>query len=141
MKVHSMVYPQDREYIRNKVLVNFNVEELTDKDGVVSYQYEQLRLEPYIDEETIALMVAQRKEELKPKVLTPRQARLILLEYELLDDIEEIVKTNRAISIWWEYSLDIQRDDERLLEFASIVGITDEMLDTMFLEGSKLWKH
>ena len=133
-----MVYPQDREYIRNKVLVNFNIEELTDKDGVVSYQYEQLRLEPYTDEETIALMVAQRKEELKPKVLTPRQARLILLEYELLDDIEEIVKTNRAISIWWEYSLDIQRDDERLLEFASIAGITDEMLDNMFLEGSKL---
>ena len=133
-----MVYPQDREYIRNKVLVNFNVEEITDKEGVVSYQYEQLRLEPYTDEETIALMVAQRKEELKPKVLTPRQARLILLQYELLDDIDEIVKTNRAISIWWEYSLDIQRDDERLLEFASIAGITDEMLDTMFLEGSKL---
>ena len=138
MKVHSMVYPQDREYIRNKVLVNFNIEELTDKDGVVSYQYEQLRLEPYTDEETIALMVAQRKEELKPKVLTPRQARLILLQYELLDDIDEIVKTNRAISIWWEYSLDIQRDDERLLEFASIAGITDEMLDTMFLEGNVL---
>ena len=138
MKVHSMVYPQDREYIRNKVLVNFNVEELTDKDGVVSYQYEQLRLEPYTDDETIALMVAQRKEELKPKVLTPRQARLILLQYELLDDIEEIVKTNRAISIWWEYSLDIQRYDERLLEFASIAGITDDMLDTLFEEGSKL---
>ena len=138
MKVHSMVYPQDREYIRNKVLVNFNVEELTDKDGVVSYQYEQLRLEPYTDDETIALMVAKRKEELKPKVLTPRQARLILLEYELLDDIEEIVKTNRAISIWWEYSLDIQRYDERLLEFATIAGITDDMLDTLFEEGSKL---
>ena len=138
MKVHSMVYPQDREYIRNKVLVNFNVEELTDKDGVVSYQYEQLRLEPYTDEETIALMVAQRKEELKPKVLTPRQARLILLQYELLDDIEEIVKTNKAISIWWEYSLDIQRYDERLLEFATIAGITDDMLDTLFKEGSKL---
>ena len=90
MKVHSMVYPQDREYIRNKVLVNFNVEEITDKDGTVSYQYEQLRLEPYTDEETINLMVAKRKEELKPKVLTPRQARLILLQYELLDDIEEI---------------------------------------------------
>ena len=138
MKVHSMVYPQDREYIRNKVLVNFNVEELTDKDGVVSYQYEQLRLEPYTDDETIELMVAQRKEELKPKVLTPRQARLILLQYELLDDIDEIVKTNRAISIWWEYSLDIQRYDERLLEFASIAGITDDMLDTLFKEGSKL---
>ena len=138
MKVHSMVYPQDREYIRNKVLVNFNVEELTDEDGTVSYQYEQLRLEPYTDEETINLMVAQRKEELKPKELTPRQARLILLKYELLDDIEELIKTNKPISIWWEYSLDIQRNDERLLEFATIAGITSEQLDIMFLEGSKL---
>ena len=83
-------------------------------------------------------MVTQRKEELKPKVLTPRQARLVLLQYGLLDDIEELVKTNKAISIWWEYSLDIQRNDERLLEFAAIAGITPEQLDLMFLEGSKL---
>ena len=138
MKVHSMVYPQDREYIRNKVLVNFNVEEITNDEGEVSYRYEQLRLEPYTDNETIDLLVAQRKEELKPKELTPRQARLILLQYELLDDIEELIKTNKPISIWWEYSLDIQRDDERLLEFATIAGITSEQLDTMFLEGSKL---
>ena len=140
MKVHSMVYPQDREYIRNKVLVNFNVEEITNDESEVSYQYEQLRLEPYTDEESIEFMVAQRKEELKPKVLTPRQARLILLQYRLLDDIEELVKTNRDISIWWEYSLDIQRNDERLLEFATIAGITSEQLDAMFLEGSKLWE-
>ena len=138
MKVHSMVYPQDREYIRNKLLVNFNVEEITNDEGKVSYQYEQLRLEPYTDEETIELLVAQRKEELKPKVLTPRQARLILLQYGLLDGIEELVKTNRDISIWWEYSLDIQRNDERLLEFATIAGIASEQLDAMFLEGSKL---
>ena len=140
MKVHSMVYPQDREYIRNKVLVNFNVEEITNDEGEVSYRYEQLRLEPYTDDETIELLVAQRKEELKPKELTPRQARLILLQYELLDDIEELIKTNKPISIWWEYSLDIQRNDERLLEFANIAGITSEQLDAMFLEGSKLWK-
>ena len=138
MKVHSMVYPQDREYIRNKVLVNFNVEEITNDEGEVSYQYEQLRLEHYTDVESIALMVAQRKEELKSKVLTPRQARLILLQYELLDDIDELIKTNRAVSIWWEYSLDIQRNDERLLEFATIAGITPEQLDGMFLDGSKL---
>ena len=138
MQVHSMVYPQDREYIRNKVLVNFNIEEITNDEGEVSYQYEQLRLEPYTDDETIELMVTQRKEELKPKILTPRQARLVLLQYGLLDDIEELVKTNKAISIWWEYSLDIQRNDERLLEFAAIAGITSEELDAMFLEGSKL---
>ena len=78
------------------------------------------------------------EESLIPKTLTPRQARLILLQYELLDDIEEVAKANKVISIWWEYSLDIQRYDERLLKFSSIAGITDEMLDTLFNEGSKL---
>ena len=37
MKVHSMVYPQDREYIRNKVLVNFNVEEITNDETFKSF--------------------------------------------------------------------------------------------------------
>ena len=61
MKVHSTVYPQDREYIRNKVLVNFNVEEITNDEGEVSYRYEQLRLEPYIDDETIELLESTQK--------------------------------------------------------------------------------
>lgn len=70
--------------------------------------------------------------------ITPRQARLILLQYNLLDDIELLIKDNRAIQIWWEYSIDIQRNNEQLLEFATLAELSDEQLDTMFIEASKL---
>ena len=70
--------------------------------------------------------------------LSPRQARLILLQYGLLDEIETLIASDKALQIWWEYSLDIQRNDERLLEFATIAGITPEQLNGMFLDGSKL---
>ena len=70
--------------------------------------------------------------------LTPRQARLILLQYGLLDDIEAMIATDRALGIWWEYSLEIKRDDERLIVAASALGLTDEQLDEMFIEASKL---
>ena len=73
-----------------------------------------------------------------PKIITPRQARLILLQYNLLDDIELLIKDNRTVQIWWEYSTDIQRNNEQLLEFAAITGLTDEQLDDMFIKASKL---
>ena len=70
--------------------------------------------------------------------ISPRQARLILLQYELLDDIEALIATDRALGIWWEYSLDIKRDDTRLLSAATTLGLTEAQLDEMFIEGSKL---
>ena len=70
--------------------------------------------------------------------ISPRQVRLILLKMDKLEEVEAMVATNKEMQIWWEYSLDIQRNDERLLEFATIAGITPEQLDAMFLEGSKL---
>ena len=73
-----------------------------------------------------------------PQTITPRQARLILLQYGLLDDIELLIKDNRTVQIWWEYSTDIQRNNEQLLEFAAITGLTDEQLDDMFIKASKL---
>jgi len=78
------------------------------------------------------------KELNKVTVISPRQARLILLKYELLDDIEAMISTNRALGIWWEYSLDVKRDNEYLLSACTSLGITDEQLDAMFVEASKL---
>ena len=78
------------------------------------------------------------KELNKATVISPRQARLILLKYELLDDIEAMITTDRALGIWWEYSLDIARNNEYLLSACTALGITDEQLDNMFIEASKL---
>ena len=71
-------------------------------------------------------------------VLSPRQARLILLQYGLLDDIEAMLSTDRAMQIWWEYSLDIKRGNEHIINAGIALKLTDEQLDNMFIEGSKL---
>lgn len=72
------------------------------------------------------------------KVLTPRQARLILLQNELLDEIETMLASDKAMQIWWEYSLEIIRDSEHIINAANALGLTSEQLDQMFIDGSKL---
>ncbi len=79
----------------------------------------------------------QAKEQV-PQKLTPRQARLLLLSHGLLDDIEALAQTDREIGIWWEYSLEIYRTNEKLLQAAELLNISNAMLDTMFAEGSVL---
>ena len=70
--------------------------------------------------------------------LSPRQARLILLQYGLLDEIEALLATDKAMQIWWEYSLDCKRDNPILIDMATQLGMTDEQLDDMFIQGSNL---
>ena len=71
-------------------------------------------------------------------ILTPRQARWVLLDEGLLDAVEEIVKLNRKYYIYWEYATEIRREDSILLQLAAALGITDEKLDEMFIKGAKL---
>ena len=70
--------------------------------------------------------------------LSPRQARLILLQYGLLDEVEALLATDKAMQIWWEYSLDYKRDNPILIGMATQLGLTEEQLDNMFIEASKL---
>lgn len=71
-------------------------------------------------------------------ILTPRQARWVLLDEGLLDAVEDIVKLNRKHEIYWEYATEIRREDTILIQLATALGITDEKLDEMFIKGAKL---
>lgn len=137
MKVSSTVYPESREYLQGKVLVNFNVTS-EEKDGTVMYTYEQLRFEPWYSDEAIEKEVAKRKEELKVKSITPRQARLKLLEANLLDDLEAVITTNRAWQVEWEYATEVKRDSPLIEAVAVQAGLTETQIDQMFTEASKL---
>lgn len=137
MKVSSTVYPESREYLQGKVLVNFNVTS-EDKDGTLMYTYEQLRFEPWYSDEAIEKEVAKRKEELKVKSIAPRQARLNLLEADLLDDLEAVIATNRAWQIEWEYATEVKRDSPLIDAVAIQANLTSEQIDQMFIEASKL---
>ena len=73
-----------------------------------------------------------------PTMLTPRQARLALLNAGLLDEAEALLANDRAMQIWWEYSLDIQRDHPMVTALAVQLDLDDEGLDNLFIEGAKL---
>ena len=138
MRVESTVIPEDRGTSKGLILVNFNVEQVTKEDGTVMYQYEQLRFAPPISDEAIDKAVAKRKEELKVKTITPRQLRLQLLSVGLLDDVEALCATDRAMSIWFEYSLDFHRNHPMIEAMAVQLGLTQDDMDTFFIEASKL---
>jgi len=73
-----------------------------------------------------------------PKILTPRQARLALLAVGLLDEVDTLLAGNKAMQIWWEYSLDIQRNHEHIVTMGGALGLTETQLDDLFIEGAKL---
>jgi len=73
-----------------------------------------------------------------PQMLTPRQARLALLAVGLLDEVETLLANDKAMQIWWEYSLDIQRNHEHIVVMGAALGLTELQLDNLFIEGAKL---
>ena len=138
MKVESTVIPEDRGTSKGLILVNFNVEQVTKEDGTVMYQYEQLRFNPPMSDEAIEKAVAKRKDELKVKVITPRQARLALHRAGLLDEVATVLAVDKEMEIWWEYSLDIQRNHDMVIALGTQLGLTEAQLDQLFVDGSKL---
>lgn len=70
--------------------------------------------------------------------ITPRQARLKLLEVGLLDELEAVITTNREWQIEWEYATEVKRDSPLIDAVGTKAGLTGEQIDQMFLEASKL---
>ena len=70
--------------------------------------------------------------------ITPLQAKLQLFELGLLDEVDTLVSTDRKVQLYWEYALTIERNNEILLSMATQLGLTNEQLDDMFIQASKL---
>jgi len=73
-----------------------------------------------------------------PQSISPRQARLKLLEAGLLDELEAIITTNRAWQIEWEYATEVKRDSPLIDAVASEAGLTSDQIDSLFIEAAKL---
>ena len=78
------------------------------------------------------------KDSLVPKVITPRQARLALLQATLLDDVELLLANDKAMQIWWEYSLDIQRNHPHITAMTAAMGMTETQMDELFVLAGSL---
>jgi len=72
----------------------------------------------------------------KVNVVTMRQARLQLLDMELLDSVEAMLSDNRAWQIEWEYATEVRRDNPIITAMAQALSLTEEQLDDMFKQAS-----
>lgn len=74
-----------------------------------------------------------------PQTITIRQARRVLLAAGLLDDVEAVVaNTSREVQIDWEFATEVNRSWPVLVEMSKLIGLTEEQLDDLFIQGSML---
>lgn len=74
-----------------------------------------------------------------PQVLTMRQARLVLNQVGLLDDVEAAVQAaERSVQIEWEYATEVRRDWQTLITLAQALNLDEAALNNLFEQGSKL---
>ena len=77
-------------------------------------------------------------ENVVPIKITRLQAKLQLLENGLLDEVEEMVKQDRRVELYWTDAQSIERNHPILNQMVMALGLTSEQLDNLFIEASKL---
>jgi hypothetical protein len=71
--------------------------------------------------------------------VTMRQARLVLLNNDLLDSVEQVIEqAPKAVQIEWEYATVIYRDSELVSQIASQLELGVEQIDALFQEAHTL---
>lgn len=72
-----------------------------------------------------------------PTTVSMRQARLALLQQDLLATVDAAVAaSSEADKIAWEYATEVNRNDAMVQNFASALGFTSQDLDNLFLLAS-----
>lgn len=104
--------------------IKFNVEKN-------SFEYVEI-IKPVVEEEVPV------DENTVPVKITRLQAKLQLLEIGLLDEVGEMVKQDRRVELYWSDAQSIERNHPILNQMATSLGLTDEQLDDLFIEASKL---
>lgn len=77
-------------------------------------------------------------EEVKITSISRLQAKLYLLDNGYYEQVMALVEENVRLKIYWTDAVNFNKDDEILRGVQAAIGLTDEQLDTMFLEASKL---
>ena len=75
-----------------------------------------------------------------PHSITPAQGRMQLLEMGFLSQVRSEISnsTDEALTIFWEYSLNWNRDNIHIETMATILGMAEEQIDTFFIEANKI---
>jgi hypothetical protein len=68
-----------------------------------------------------------------PDAVTPRQARLALLEAGLLDQVEQsVTAAGGATKIAWDFASLIERQDPLIISIGAALNLTDDQIDVLF---------
>lgn len=90
----------------------------------------------------LAALVQEYLDRPAPPVVevTPRQARLALLNAGLLDTVEtELAKPeNKAAQIEWQYANAIRREDDLIATIGGALGLTEQQIDDLFAAAAAL---
>ena len=88
---------------------------------------------------TQAEVDAQIQKQDVPQSVTPRQARLALLEAGFLDQVEAAVETiGGATKITWEYATVFLRDDPMIATLGALLNLTSAQIDALFIRAAQL---
>lgn len=75
--------------------------------------------------------------------ITPRQARLVLLQLGVLDQVAAAIASlpspqKEAASIEWEYATVIERHSPLLAQLAPALGLSEQQVDELFTAAAAL---
>lgn len=93
-------------------------------------------VEPLTPEE-LADRAEQRRIAAMPGPVTPRQAKLALLNAGLLDQAEVAAhEAGKAAQIEWEYAQSFERTNPLIADIGSALGLTEEQIDDLFRDAA-----
>ena len=74
-----------------------------------------------------------------PDRVTPRQAKLALLNAGLLDDTEALINAaDKATQIAWNNALEFLRTDPLITTLGAALGLSDAQIDDLFIQAAQL---
>lgn len=79
-----------------------------------------------------------------PQFVSMRQARLALLQANLLDQVETTLSTisdpveKQSALIEWEYATTVERKSPWVQTLSTALGLTEEQVDQLFIQASTL---
>ena len=85
-------------------------------------------------------VIRAAEEAAKPVIiptLSMRQARLVLLNMGLLDEVEAAITTTEN-RIWWDYSTTVERNHPLVISVLTTLGKTSAQIDALFIQASTL---
>ncbi len=148
-EIYTVIKPLELD--AEGIVVSEEVGELLPAEGSPSYEEYRDELiqnstelvRPYVEPsqaEIDDLVVSKYRELAMTKSVTMRQARLALLQNNLLSIVEESIAngTDEEMKIEWEYATTVDRNWNSLVALTSALGMTSDQLDDLFILASRL---